>query len=224
MERLKTSSAPSRQDLDSGAFPPGWKGEAPLTHESSTPPVPPAAVSQEGLAAPTRDGLLTRLRERMVAFAASRGAAPHAEDLAQEVLVLLHTKYGHLEAAEDLVPLAFQILRFKLSAHRRTAARRGEYDAVDVAAFPPASDAPDPAAVLERKELLGRLLGGIAQLGERCRELFRLKLQGRTFAEIQAQLGAATLNTVYTWDHRCRKQLLERLGGGWERSARGEAP
>jgi len=168
--------------------------------------------------------VLARLRERIVAFAASRYAGAQAEDLAQEVLVLLHTKYGHLERAEDLVPLAFQILRFKLAAARRKAARRGEYDAVDVETFPPASDAPDPAAVLERKELLTRLMGGIARLGERCRELFRLKLQGRTFAEIQAQMGAATLNTVYTWDHRCRKQLLDALGGHWEAAAGKEGP
>lgn len=163
----------------------------------------------------SRDGILAQLRERIVAFAASRYAGSHAEDLTQEVLVLIHEKYGHLERMEDLVPLAFQILRFKLAAHRRRAARRGEYDAVDVDAFPPASDAPDPAAILERKELLARLMGGIARMGEGCRELFRLKLQGRSFAEIQGLLGAATLNTVYTWDHRCRKQLLESLGGSW---------
>ena len=53
-------------------------------------------------------------------------------------------------------------------------------------------------------------------MGERCQELFRHKLQGRTFAEIQELMGADALNTVYTWDHRCRKQLLERLGGRWE--------
>lgn len=169
-------------------------------------------------------GDLARLRERIVAFAASRYAGAHAEDLAQEVLVLLHEKYGHLDRMEDLVPLAFQILRFKLAAHRRKAARRGEYDAVDVDAFPPPSDAPDPATVLERKELLARLMGGIARLGDRCRELFRLKLQGRGFAEIQGLMGAASLNTVYTWDHRCRKQLLESLGGRWEGSAGRGAP
>ncbi len=163
-----------------------------------------------------RGAILAALRERIVAFAASRYAGAHAEDLAQEVLVLLHEKYGHLDRPEDLVPLAFQILRFKLAAFRRKAARRGEYDAVDVDVFPPVSDAPDPATVLERKELLARLMGGIAQLGERCRELFRLKLQGRSFAEIQGLLGATTLNTVYTWDHRCRKQLLDSLGGRWE--------
>jgi RNA polymerase sigma-70 factor (ECF subfamily) len=29
-------------------------------------------------------------------------------------------------------------------------------------------------------------------------------------------MGAATINTVYTWDFRCRQELLERLGGSWE--------
>lgn len=168
-----------------------------------------------------RATILAHLRERIVAFAASRSAGAHAEDLAQEVLVLLHEKYGHLDRPEDLVPLAFQILRFKLAAFRRKAARRGEYDAVDVDVFPPASDAPDPATVLERKELLARLMGGIARLGERCRELFRLKLQGRSFAEIQGLMDAGSLNTVYTWDHRCRKQLLEALGGRWEATGGG---
>ena len=175
-----------------------------------------------GLVAEGREAILARLRERMVAFAASRYAGAHAEDLAQEVLVLIHEKYGHLDRLEDLVPLGFQILRFKLAAHRRKAARRGEYDAVDVEVFPPVSDAPDPATVLERKERLARLLGGIAKMGDRCRELFRLKLQGRSFAEIQGLLGVASLNTIYTWDHRCRKQLLEALGGTWEGT--GHAP
>ena len=56
----------------------------------------------------------------------------------------------------------------------------------------------------------------LGELGERCRELFRLKLEGYTFAEIQARLKVTTLNTLYTWDFRCRKQLLERLGGTWD--------
>ena len=179
---------------------------------------------REELAVAGRAEILARLRERIVAFAASRSAGAHAEDLAQEVLVLIHEKYGHLDRVEDLMPLAFQILRFKLAAHRRKAFRRGEYDAVDVDVFPPVSDAPDPATVLERKELLAKHMGGIARMGERCRELFRLKLQGRSFPEIQALMGAASLNTIYTWDHRCRKQLLEALGGSWEGSAGRGAP
>jgi RNA polymerase sigma-70 factor (ECF subfamily) len=179
---------------------------------------------REATAVEGHAGVLSRLRERIVAFAASRSAGTHAEDLAQEVLMLIHEKYGQLDRMEDLVPLAFKILRFKLAAHRRRAARRGEYDVVDVDMFPPPSDAPDPAAVLERQELLARLVAGISHLGERCRELFRLKLQGRSFPEIQGLMGAASLNTIYTWDHRCRKQLLESLGGSWEGSGRRGAP
>ena len=64
--------------------------------------------------------------------------------------------------------------------------------------------------------MLERLARAVGQLGERCRELLRLKLEGRGFPEIQKAMGAATLNTVYTWDHRCRKRLLELMGGGWE--------
>ena len=187
---------------------------------TSALPIPDGA----GVALDARAEILARLRERIVAFAASRYAGSHAEDLAQEVLVLIHEKYGQLDRLEDLVPLAFQILRFKLAALRRKAARRGEFNLVDVDAFPPPSDAPDPAAVLERKELLARLMGGIARLGERCRDLFRFKLQGRTFAEIQGLMGAASLNTIYTWDHRCRKQLLDTLGGRWDDAAGKGAP
>ena len=191
-----------------------------MTNDPSTTSSLPFPLGDER-AVEDRTVNLVRLRERMVAFAASRYAGAHAEDLAQEVLVLLHEKYGHLNRLEDLLPLAFQILRFKLAAHRRKAARRGEYDAVDVDVFPPVSDAPDQAMGLERKELLAKLLGGIARMGERCRELFRFKLQGRSFPEIQGLMGAASLNTVYTWDHRCRKQLLESLGGSWAGAGRG---
>ncbi len=163
-----------------------------------------------------RSQILAQLRERIVGFAASRYSREGAEDLAQEVLVVLQEKYPHLERPEDLLPLAFQILRFKAFALRRKQSRRGEFDQVSAEDYPLAGDAPDPEAVLARKELLARLLTGIQGMGERCRELFRLKLQGFSFLQIQERLGAEALNTVYTWDHRCRKQLLERLGGRWQ--------
>ncbi len=64
--------------------------------------------------------------------------------------------------------------------------------------------------------MLERMQQAISHLGARCREIFRLKLLGRTFAEIQAEMKADSINTVYTWDSRCRKQLLEEMGGSWE--------
>jgi RNA polymerase sigma-70 factor (ECF subfamily) len=171
---------------------------------------------KEIVADPERSETLSRLRERIVAFAASRYAREGAEDLAQEVLVVIHEKYGHLERLEDLVPLSLQILRFKLSAQRRKSFRHGEYAQVSVDEYPLHGDTPDPEETMARKELLERLMKGIARMGKRCQDLFRHKLQGRTFSEIRELMGAEALNTIYTWDHRCRKQLLERLGGRWE--------
>lgn len=160
-----------------------------------------------------RAAILSALRERIVAYAASRHGRESAEDLAQEVLVVIHTKYPGVERMEELVPLAFQILRFKLAAARRKAFRHGEHLESEVEAL--ASSDPDPETLAERAQRLERLIAAMARLGERCRDLFRLKLQGKGFAEIQGLLGAESLNTVYTWDHRCRKRLLEEMGGSW---------
>ncbi|MFY9726919.1 MAG: RNA polymerase sigma factor [Bryobacteraceae bacterium] len=163
-----------------------------------------------------RDEVLARLRERIVGFAASHGSGDAAEDLAQEVLMLLHEKYAHLESIEDLLPLSFEIVRFKMMSWRRKAARRGEYTQVSVTDIPLPDLEPNPADQLERREMLERLTHAVSQLGDRCRQLMRLKLQGKSFAEIQQAMGAGSLNTVYTWDFRCRKNLLELMGGDWE--------
>jgi RNA polymerase sigma-70 factor (ECF subfamily) len=125
----------------------------------------------------SRDDILSRLRERIVVFAASHLSRDVAEDVAQEVLIVLHEKYAHLDRLEDLLPLSLQIVRFKIMSLRRKAARRGEYTQVSVTDIP---------------------------------------LPGKTFPEIQKIMGAAAINTVYTWDHRCRKNLLDLLGGDWE--------
>ena len=102
---------------------------------------------------------------------------------------------------------------------RRKAVRRGEYTQVSVTDIPlPDLDA-SPADYVERKEMLERLTRAMGQLGDRCRELMRLKLQGRTFPEIQKIMGAGAINTIYTWDHRCRKNLLELMGGDWEQDS-----
>jgi len=164
----------------------------------------------------TRDEILDRLRERIVGFAASRIQRDAAQDVAQEVLMVLHEKYRHLERMEDLVPLAFEILRFKMVALRRKAVRRGEYNQVSVEDIQLPDSAVDPATDAERRELLQRLMEAIGKLGERCRRIMALKLEGKNFIEIQKILGAASINTVYTWDFRCRKQLLELMGGSWE--------
>jgi len=163
-----------------------------------------------------REEIRLKLRERIVAFAASRLQGDSAEDLAQEVLILLHEKYHHVDQLEELVPLALQIARFKIMSLRRKSQRHGEYTQVSIADIQLPDLEADPATLVERKLMLERLTAAVGQLGERCRELLRLKLQGRNFDEIRKRMGARSINTIYTWDHRCRKQLLELMDGNWE--------
>ena len=163
-----------------------------------------------------REQILTNLRARILSFATSRISREAAEDLTQEVLVLLHEKYARVTEVAELVPLAFQVLRFKmLDAHRKSL-RHGEYNQEPVENLPLADPGDDPAQQLDQKQRVDRLLAAITQLGERCRELFKLKLEGNSFSEIQRLMGQTSINTIYTWDLRCRKQLLNLLGGKWE--------
>ena len=163
-----------------------------------------------------RDHILASLRERILAFATLRVSRAQAEDLTQEVLVVLCEKYAHVTELSELVPLAFQVLRFKmLDAHRKSF-RRGEYNQESIEDLPLADPGDDPAMRLDQKQRVDRLLAAIGQLGERCRELFKWKLEGKSFPEIQKLLGQNSINTIYTWDLRCRKQLLGLMGGSWE--------
>src|SRR5215475_15028546 len=104
-----------------------------------------------------REYILGRLRERIVAFAASHLSRDAAEDLAQEVLMLLHEKYAHLERVEDLLPLSLQIVRFKIMAQRRKNVRRGEYNQISITDIQLPDLEANPADYVERKEMLDRL-------------------------------------------------------------------
>jgi RNA polymerase sigma-70 factor, ECF subfamily len=157
-----------------------------------------------------REEILARLRERIFRFAASRLSKDAADDLAQEVLLVLHERYPALHRVEDLLPVSLEIARLKILAARRKIVRRGENTQVSVEDLPLAGRDPDPFEEAARRERLARFEAALATLGERCREIFRLKLEGYRFPEIQKRMGVA-LNTLYTWDFRCRKQMLERL-------------
>jgi RNA polymerase sigma-70 factor (ECF subfamily) len=154
----------------------------------------------------------------MIAFAASRIARDAAEDLVQEVLMVLEEKYREVEGAEDLLPLSLQILRFKLAAAWRKVSRRGENRAIPVEEVQIADPHQNPERAAGHAEMLGKLRAALKRMEPRCRELFRLKLEGRSFPEIQSILGTRSINTVYTWDARCRQRLLELMGGRWEAS------
>lgn len=163
-----------------------------------------------------RDAILEKIRERMVAFATSHYSGEAAEDLAQEVLIVLHEKYAQVTALSELLPLSFRILRYKIRDAQRRAVRRRDFDRVSAQDVALSAPGDDPETEVIRKRMVERLIASSEQLGERCRELLRLKVEGRTFPEIQRILGMASINTIYTWDRRCRQRLLELMGGDWE--------
>jgi RNA polymerase sigma-70 factor (ECF subfamily) len=162
------------------------------------------------------DQIFSKLRERIYGFAASQVSKEWAEDLAQDVLLLLHEKYGHVIRMEELVPLAFQILRFKMWEGRRKSWRRGEHAHLPLEEIQARDPRDDPGALAERKEMLERLTRAVEGLGGRFRLLFLWNLEGRGFKEIQRLFGVDSINTIYTWDFRCRKQLIAKMGGVWE--------
>ena len=158
---------------------------------------------------------LERLRQRLVRYGSARLSPDVAEDLAQETLLLLTTKYAHVTALVELIPLAITIMRLKIQGHRRRVHRRGEDTALAVDELPLPDGAADPGELLARRQALDRLRAALGRLGGRCAQIYRLKLEGRSFAEIGSELGAASVNTVYSWEFRCRQRLREILGGPW---------
>ena len=126
--------------------------------------------------------------------------------------MVLEEKYPQVSRLEDLLPLSFQIVRFKVMAVRRKSIRRGEHSQVSVDDLPLPGPEPSPLRTAERRELVEKLAAAMRSAAPRCRELMRYKLLGKTFPEIRELMGAASINTIYTWDFRCRKELLERMG------------
>lgn len=156
--------------------------------------------------APVADDVLVRLRARLLGYARRVGREDAAEDLVQETFVVLTTKYAHVRAPEECVPLGIAILKKKMAAHHRKVRRRGEDSVVDASDAKLPAGEPDPEEAAHRRMLQERLQRAISGLSGRCRELVRLKLEDRTFAEI-AEILEAKLNTVYSWDRRCTERL-----------------
>jgi RNA polymerase sigma factor (sigma-70 family) len=162
----------------------------------------------------TRDAALASLRLRILSAARRRLSPADAEDLTQEVLLLLTTKYAEVEDPAQLVALGLGILRKKQADLWRKSARRGEASAEDATEAPLAHGGPSPDTVAADRERLRLFAEAAARLEGRCREILRRKLEGLSFVEIAAELGRP-VNTVYSWDFRCHQRLRKLLGDRW---------
>jgi RNA polymerase sigma factor (sigma-70 family) len=162
----------------------------------------------------SRDAALEALRLRILAAARRRLSPADAEDLTQETLLLLATKYAHVGEASELVALGIGILRKKRADLWRKAARRGETSAGETDGRTMADERPSPDTVARDRERLRLFIEAAARLDGRCREILRRKLEGMSFVEIARELGRP-VNTVYSWDFRCHERLRKVLGPRW---------
>jgi len=93
--------------------------------------------------------------------------------------MLLQEKYAQLELLDDLLPLSCElcVLNDEPAAGKRYG--RGENQPGSRSTIPPAGSRFLARPIyVERKEMLEQLTRAMSQLGDRCREMMRLKTPG----------------------------------------------
>ena len=134
-----------------------------------------------------------------------------AEDLVQDVFVLLWRHLGRLKARERLAGWVAQTARREAWRRRRRGRNRKERDeAVGREALRDEGEADDPVEAAEQRHLLRRAL---ATLGERCRALLdALFLRGlESYDEVSSELDMP-VGSIGPTRRRCLERMLDALG------------
>lgn len=157
-----------------------------------------------------REAILQQIHARIRGYAASKVDEERAQDLAQEVMVVLLEKYTDLDDPEDLLPVAIQTLKFKLWGDNRRRWRRKEDQQVPVEDLALHYDGPSPEQRTIRQEYRDALRKAVGQLRRPCQELLTMQLEGMSPKEIIQRLGEPD-GTVYARINRCRKALEKEM-------------
>lgn len=162
-----------------------------------------------------REEIYKKLRPMLLRRLMSRHAMrlDDCEDIAQETMLILHTKYGHLDKEADVMLLSFKILAYKRLEFVKKERRYGELPEN----FDQAS--PDPNAEVDllakhdnekARTWLGWLRDTIGGMNERCRKLLQLRLEGRTTKEIAIEMSM-TENYVGVAEFRCKEGIRQKM-------------
>lgn len=136
------------------------------------------------------------------------GASPtDAEDLSQEVFVVVHRKLAGFEGRSKMQTWLYSICLRTMSDWRRRAVRR-EQPTEEPAA---GQAGPDLEAELVRRERLAKLRGALGQLDEDKRNVFVLfELEQLSMKEVAEAVGCP-LQTAYARLYAARNELRGRF-------------
>lgn len=159
---------------------------------------------------------LEKLRVRIRSYAASKQGGQAAEDITQEVLVVLAEKEKALGSPlkfNDAMGFAVETLKYKCLEHGRRARKDSrEIPVDDFSTHPGFVVDADQYVTLEQKQeqkqLLERLKKGIRRLPERCQKLIKFDLERLDTKTISVQLNISVGN-VWTTRSRCYEKLKQ---------------
>jgi RNA polymerase sigma-70 factor (ECF subfamily) len=121
--------------------------------------------------------------------------AADVEDVAQEVLLVVHRRLADYDARSGMRAWLYGICVRKASEHRRKAWYRREQP---VAAIPEEGAPPEQAEAMHRREAWAQLEVILAELDEKKRDVFVLfELEEMPLAEVAAAVGCP-LQTAYS--------------------------
>jgi RNA polymerase sigma-70 factor (ECF subfamily) len=160
-----------------------------------------------------RERVLKLVYDRIVAYLASSPRARHvAEDLAQDVMVVLMERYGHIESEDELRNIAYQTARWKIISYLRLKDSAVSFAGVDVTEVQLPAESGNPAEAMERKEIAQRLASALREIGEPCRTLLHMffaKKSGREMAATLMQTERAVASRLA----RCKRTVANIIRG-----------
>lgn len=155
-----------------------------------------------------RNELYETLRERIRIFLTSKVGEQMAQELTQQVLLVMWRKYADKTSPEEAVKIAVGIGKKLLLARFRDSrpivdTPVDEIPLADSRPLPGDEEDENPQVVVFREFLTS------PRCTEQCRKLFQLDLAGIEIEQVMTRMNTSSKQDIFNWRHRCRKTAKE---------------
>lgn len=139
-----------------------------------------------------------------------------AEDLTQDIYLVIFQKYMTATYKNGFLPWVFQIARNKIGDHFRHIKRVRRVltgnPAEEDQDQPVSNEAVTPDKIFEYNELKQLIRWALKKIKKCCRSIIQALMEGRIKDYISEQLqNGIRINTIYAHIHRCRKEFKNKL-------------